>query len=119
MEILTAGTFSAFRNLQSARKDITLTGDSPETDFGMTPRTTHLRNSRTGASYNIINQGAEAMKKKSKPIIIAVVILLAAAAGGAAVYFDQESNKSGLEKAASKTADWGEKTAGKTKSLFQ
>ena len=58
------------------------------------------------------------MKKKVTISVIAV-ILIAAAAGGAAVYFYQQSNKSGLEKAAEKTADWGEKTADKTKQLFK
>lgn len=58
------------------------------------------------------------MKKKLTVSIIAVIVI-AAAAGGAAVYFYQQANKSGLEKAAEKTADWGEKTADKTKSLFK
>ena len=58
------------------------------------------------------------MKKKVTISVIAV-ILIAAAAGGAAVYFYQQSQKSGLEKAAEKTANWGEKTADKTKQLFK
>jgi len=57
------------------------------------------------------------MKKKVQISIIALII--AAAAGGAAVYFYQRANRSGLEKAAEKTADWTANALDKTKSAIK
>ena len=57
--------------------------------------------------------------KKKVTISIAAAIVIAIIVGGAAVYLYKEHNKSGLEKAAEKTADWTENALDKTKSALK
>ena len=66
----------------------------------------------------------ESMSKKNKNLIITVIAaVIAATVAIIAYHCYQESQKSGLEKAAKNTVDWTSKTtdkaADKTKSLFK
>ena len=55
------------------------------------------------------------MSKKTRNLVITGIIALAAAvAAVTAWHFYRESQKSGLEKAAEKTADWGDNALDKT-----
>lgn len=55
------------------------------------------------------------MKGKTKNLIIAGAFVVAVVIGAVTAYhFYQEANKSKLEKAAEKTADWGEDALDKT-----
>ena len=55
------------------------------------------------------------MSKKTKNLVIAAVIAAVVAIGAVTAYhFYRESQKSGMEKAAEKTANWGENAVDKT-----
>ena len=55
------------------------------------------------------------MSKKSRNLIVTGIIVLVVAVGAVTAYhFYQESRKSGMEKAAQKTVNWGDKAMDKT-----